>query len=112
MGGVGLGFDLLDRFRGDMEDPLTVLFVALRAASCLSMLSTAWVNGVIVCLWIALEKCRQCGGKLGVCTLAGLSVLIICGSGYRVLCPKLMSCSMPGFPCNMAAGIEPGLFAK
>ena len=67
MGRVGLGFELLDRFRGEMENPLTVLFVALHATSCLSMLSTSWINGVIVHLWIALEKCRQCRDKLGVC---------------------------------------------
>ena len=112
MGGIGLGFDLLDRFRGEMENPLTMLFVAIHAACCLNVLSTSLVNGVIICLWIALEKCWQCGGKLDACTLADSSVLTISGSGCRVLRAKLMYCGMPGFSCDMAAVIETGLLAK
>ena len=112
MSGVGLRLNLLDRFHGELKDPSTMFFVAINAAPCLSVLSTAWVDYIIICLWIVLEKRRQCGGKLDACTLADLSVLAKGGFGCRVLCAKLVLGSMPGLPCGMATGAEPGLLAE
>ena len=112
VGGVGLSLNLLDRFRGQLKDPSTVLFVAVHAAPCLSVLSTAWVDCVVVCLWIAFEKRWQCGDKSNACTFVDLSVLAEGGSGCKVLCAKLMSGGMPGLPCATAASSEPGLLAE
>ena len=69
----------------------------------------AWVDCVVVCLWVAFEKRWWCGGKSNACTFADSGVLAEGGSGCRVLHAKLMLGDMPGLPCSMAAGAEPGL---
>ena len=112
MVGVGLSLNLLDQFHGELKDPSTMLFIGVHAAPYLSVLSTAWVDCVVVCLWITFEKCRQCGGKLGACMFADSSILAKGGSGCRVLHAKLMSGGMPGRPCGAATGTEPGLLAE
>ena len=112
VGGVGLSLNLLDRFRGQLKDPSTVLFVAVHAAPCLSVLSTTWVDCVVVCLWIAFEKHRQCGGKANACTFTHSGVLTEGGFGCRVPHAKLMAGSMPGLPCDTATGAEPELLVE
>ena len=72
----------------------------------------AWVDCVVVWLWIAFEKCWQFGGKSNACTFADLSVLAEGGSGCRMLHAKLMLGGMPGLPCGTVADAEPGLLAE
>ena len=112
MGGIGLGLNLLDWFHRELKDPLAMLFIAVHTTPCLSVLPTAWVDGVIVCLCIMLEKRRQCGCESGTHPFADPSVLAEGGSGCRVLCAKLMSGGMPGLCCSMAIGVIPRLLAK
>ena len=112
MGGVALSLNLLDLFHGELKDSLTMLFIAVHAALCLSVLSTTWVDCVVVCLWIEFEKRRQCGGKANACMFADSGVLAEGGSGCRVLHAKLMLGGMPGLPCGTATGAEPGLLVE
>ena len=61
----------------------------------------AWVDCVIVSLWIAFEKRRQCGGKANASMFTDSGGLAEGGSGCRVLCAKLMLGGMPGLSCGL-----------
>ena len=104
--------NLLDRFRRELKDPLTMLFVAIHGAPCLDVLPTAWVDGVTVCLWVVLKKHWQGDSEASTHMFADPSILAEGGPGYRMLCAKLMSGGVPGLSCSMTVGIIPRLLAK
>ena len=71
MGWVGLGKDLYRDVRRLVKNALTVLSISLHGASSSGFRSPAWVNVIIIALWIYLEQFRQSGIKTCACKVAG-----------------------------------------